>query len=100
MPVLLLNAQDEVAFDNKSGFYYTQVDGDGKGKRVFRHQLGTLQEQDVLIYEETNPEFSVTVSNSLSGDFVIVNIESNFKPKTNEIWLRNSSSPKEKFWLV
>jgi len=37
MPILILNAQDEVAFDNKSGFYYTQVDGDGKGKRVFRH---------------------------------------------------------------
>ena len=37
MPVLLLNALDEVAFDQNQGFYYTQVDADGKGKTVYRH---------------------------------------------------------------
>ena len=42
MPVLILNAQDEIAFDKHEGFYYTQVDPDGMGKKVFRHQLGSL----------------------------------------------------------
>jgi len=41
MPVLILNAQDEVAFDRQQGFYYVQVDASGRGKRVFRHQLGS-----------------------------------------------------------
>lgn len=43
MPVLILNAQDEVAFDKFQGFYYCQIDAEGQGKRVFRHQLGSLQ---------------------------------------------------------
>lgn len=76
------------------------MDADGKGKRVFRHQLGSLQDQDVLIYEETNPDFSVSVSNTLSGNFVKVNIQSTFKPRTNEVWLRNADNKAEKFWLV
>ena len=42
MPVLILNSDGEVAFDNFSGFYYTQVSNEGRGHKVFRHQLGTL----------------------------------------------------------
>ena len=37
MPVLIVNATDEVAFDKHQGFYYCQVDPDGKGKSVYRH---------------------------------------------------------------
>ena len=98
MPVLILNSKDEVAFDKDQGIYYVQVDADGIGKKVFRHQLGSLQSQDALIYEETNPDFNVSVSNTLSGEFVKVNICSTFKPETNEIWLKSKEN--KKFWLV
>ena len=37
MPILILNAKDEVAFDQVQGFYYTQVNAEGIGKRIFRH---------------------------------------------------------------
>lgn len=57
MPLLILNVKDEVAFDKMQGFYYTQVDAEGKGKRVFRHQLGQMHEHDALVYEETNEDF-------------------------------------------
>ena len=70
------------------------------GKRVFRHQLGSLQQHDVLIYEETNPDITVSVSNTLSEEFVMVNVESTFKPRTNEVWVRNTRSDEAKFWLV
>ena len=100
MPVLILNAQDEVAFDDHQGIYYTQVDADGIGKKVYRHQLGSLQNQDVLIYQETNSNFNVSVCNTNSKEFVMINISSTFKPKTNEIWVRNAKSEKEKFWLI
>ena len=45
LPVLILNSPDgEVAFDKFSGFYYTQISGDGggRGQKVFRHQLGNF----------------------------------------------------------
>ena len=31
LPVLILNTDGEVAFDKLAGFYYTQVDGVGRG---------------------------------------------------------------------
>ena len=60
MPVLILNTDGQVAFDRLQGFFYTQVAPDGRGHKVFRHQLGTLHQEDVLIYEEKNPDFAVS----------------------------------------
>ena len=100
MPILILNAQDQVAFDQHEGIFYTQVDADGMGKAVYRHQIGARQEDDQLVYKETNPDIAVSVSNSLSEEFVMININTTFLPRSNEIWLKNSHDIKEKFWLV
>ena len=43
LPVLILNTDGEVAFDKFSGFYYTQVDAQGRGYKIFRHQVGQVQ---------------------------------------------------------
>lgn len=67
MPVLILNSDGEVAFDRFNGFYYTQLGEDGsRGAKVFRHQLGSLHSEDVLIYQEKNSDFSVS-GNEISG---------------------------------
>jgi len=80
MPVLILNTDGEVAFDKFHGFFYTQLSEDGRPSKIFRHQLGTLHSEDALIYEEQNPDFSVSVSNTLSGDFIQITIRSLFHP--------------------
>lgn len=100
MPVLILNTDGEVAFDKFSGFYYTQLSEDGRGSKVFRHQLGTLHSDDTLIYEEKNTDFSVSLSNTLSGDYIQIVIRSQFQPTTNEVWLKHAGKDNEKFWLV
>ena len=41
------------------------MDGGSRGAKVFRHQLGTLHSEDVLIYEEKNPDFTVSGINHL-----------------------------------
>ena len=99
-PALFMNVDLGVAVDKHHGFYYTEVDADGSGRRVFRHQMGTTQDQDVMIYDEPNQEFKLSLSNQNSLDFVFINIESTFKPYTNEIWVRNAHSDSEKFWLI
>jgi protease II len=53
----------------------------------------------VLIYEEPDPEFSLRVENTLSSDYVQIHIQTQQKPYSNEIWLRNASDPDENFWL-
>ena len=105
LPVLIVGTDGEVAFDKMAGFYYTQVDPNGRGARIFRHQVGTdHKSQDVLIYDESaNTDFSVSISNSLSKDLILMNIETTFKPRCNEIWVRSADFDTElgnKFFLV
>ncbi|CDW77077.1 oligopeptidase b [Stylonychia lemnae] len=100
LPVLIKNTDGQYAFDKSNGIYYTQVDAFGRGVKVYRHQVGTLNSFDKLVYEETNPDFFVNVENTLSGDFIMINIQSNFSPKTNEIWIKNAHQRQERFWLV
>ena len=46
--------------------------------------------------------FPSIVENSLSGDFIMINIRSLFKPMTNEVWIKNAKTDvvTEKFWLI
>jgi len=55
----------------------------------------------VLVYDEgDNTQFSVTVENTLSKEFVMLKITSTFKPACNEVWIKNVKEAKSKFWLV
>ena len=40
------------------------------------------------------------VENSLSKEFILINIKSMFKPSTNEIWIKNVNKERDRFWLV
>ena len=92
LPVLILNTDGDVAFDKLAGFYYTQVDGVGRGAQVFRHQVGTQHNQDVLIYDESsNPDYSVSVETSLSRELILLKVRTTFEPYSNEIWIRNTN---------
>ncbi len=92
MPVLILNTDGQVAFDKLAGFYYTQVDSTGRGSQVFRHQVGTPHpESDILVYDESaNPDYTVSVENSLSKDLIMLNVRTMIEPYCNEIWIRNA----------
>jgi oligopeptidase B len=50
-------------------FYYVRLDQQHRPLRVFRHRLGTLASDDVLIYETQESGFFVSVSQLQSGRF-------------------------------
>ena len=55
----------------------------------------------MLVYDEgDNTQFAVTVENTLSKEFVMLKIASTFKPACNEVWIKNVTEAKSKFWLV
>lgn len=55
----------------------------------------------MLVYDEgDNTQFAVTVENTLSKEFVVLKIASTFKPVCNEVWIKNVTEAKSKFWLV
>ncbi len=57
--------------DSKS-FFYVKLDDNHRPMQVWRHRLGTAQEDDVLIYEETDPGWFTHLHESTSGRFCVI----------------------------
>lgn len=57
---------------DSSFFYYVERDENHRPLRVFRHRLGTRQEDDRLVYEEKDTGWFVTIGRSSSGRFCVI----------------------------
>jgi oligopeptidase B len=57
--------------DNRSLFYVTANEA-MRPHKVWRHDLGTSQADDVLVFEETDERFYVYVQLSRSGEWIII----------------------------
>ncbi|HUR35034.1 MAG TPA: S9 family peptidase [Vicinamibacterales bacterium] len=71
-------------------FFYTVLDRNHRPHRVFRHQLGTAQASDALIYEEADPGFFVSLGLSENRRFVVI---SSGDHVTTEVHLVDMHSP-------
>jgi oligopeptidase B len=63
------------ANDNTTMFYAKQDPETLRSFQVYRHVLGTEPSQDVLIYEESDPTFSVGLWKTRSDRFIVVHSE-------------------------
>ncbi len=66
--------EDIVWTADSEAFYYIRLDGFHRPKQVFYHKLGTSPEEDVLIYEETLPDWFVDIGHTLSNDWMIISV--------------------------
>jgi oligopeptidase B len=57
---------------DSSAFYYAKLDDNHRPLQVWRHRLGTLQADDVLIYEESDPGWFTHIHESASGRFCVI----------------------------
>jgi len=71
-------------------FYYVRLDQQHRPLRVFRHRLGTLASDDVLIYETQESGFFVSVSQLQSGRFGEIALHDH---ETSESWLIDLTAP-------
>ncbi len=69
--------------DSRS-IYYTEYDDNHRPYRIRRHDLGTDQANDPVIYEEKDPGFFVGVGKTLSNKFIIIDAHDH---QTSEVWL-------------
>ncbi len=60
------------ANDNKTVFYAKQDPETLRSFRIYRHALGTDPASDVLVYEEKDVEFSVSVSRTRSKKYIVI----------------------------
>jgi len=74
---------DEVIVDAADGgtwsldgraIYYTEFDESHRPFRVRRHQLGTPQSADEIVFEEADPGFFVSVGETLSRKFTVIDV--------------------------
>ncbi len=65
-------------------FYYVRLDAQHRPSRVYRHRLGTPTSDDVLVFETTDPQFFVSLSETQSACFAIISVHDH---ETAAAWL-------------
>ena len=76
--------------DGKYLFYVLRDEETLLPYKLFRHEIGTSQEKDTLVYEEKDTTFYLSVGNTRSMDYVEINISSS---TSSEVRLIKSSNP-------
>lgn len=77
--------------------FYVTVDEMQRPYRLWRHKIGTDPSQDELIYEETDPTFTLFIAKTQSEKFITVHSHST---TTTEIRLIDADSPLSPLQLV
>jgi oligopeptidase B len=80
-----------------STLFYTTVDDAWRPYRVWRHLVGTLADDDTMVFEETDEKFHVYVGLSRSERFLRILSSSVL---TSEVWLLDAATPQGEFTVV
>jgi len=73
------------AADDRTLFYTRQDPETLRWYQVYRHTLGTDAADDVLVYEETDEEFNVSVGRTQSRDYVFVTSSQTLSSETRYV---------------
>ncbi len=82
---------------DSSTFFYTVHDEKYRPFQVRRHRLGSSPDTDVVVLEEPDERFELSVRTCRSGDVVVISAESR---DTSEVWLVDAHEPDSDPWLV
>ncbi|MDE1465388.1 S9 family peptidase [Spartinivicinus poritis] len=78
------------ASDNKTLFYTRKHPKTLLPYQVYRHELGTDQKQDQLVYEETDNQFYISLYTTKSHQYVVIELTST---RTSDIKLIDANNP-------
>ncbi len=73
-----------------SALFYLTVDDAWRANRVWRHRVGTPAEQDVIVFEEADERFHVTLGQTRSERYLVIRSASVL---TSEVWLLDAATP-------
>jgi oligopeptidase B len=82
---------------DSAAFYYVQMDELHRPLKVFRHRLGTSASDDVLVFETTNPNYFVSLTDLQAGRYAQISVHDH---ETAECWLLDLTDPAAKPTLV
>ncbi|MEY4085718.1 MAG: Protease 2, partial [Bacteroidota bacterium] len=82
------------ANDNQTLFYTRQDKVTLRADTIYKHKLGTDAKDDVLVYEEKDETFNVSVGKEKSKKYIVIGAESTM---TTEYRILNSDTPDAEF---
>lgn len=82
------------ANDNKTVFYTTKNEVSLLSEKVWRHQVGSKQSDDELVYEEKDPSYYIGVSKSKSRKYIMI---WNSSTLSNDFHLLDADNPQGEF---
>ncbi len=85
------------ANDNQTLFYTRQDPETLRSFQIFRHRVGDDSENDALVYQEDDEEFSCYVSKTRSKKFMLIGA---FQTVSSEYWYLDADTPHVKPTLV
>lgn len=75
LPDQIPNVLGSIVWHEKiNGFFYTPTNEQWRTQKVFFHKLGTAAEDDILVFNEPDPLYKVSVNKSSSKDFIFITI--------------------------
>ncbi|HWM49183.1 MAG TPA: S9 family peptidase [Xanthobacteraceae bacterium] len=80
-----------------SAIYYVRLDENHRPHSVHRHRLGTQVSEDELIFENDDPQYFVSISQTQSGRFGRITLHDH---ETSECWLLDLDDPHARPRLV
>lgn len=85
------------ANDNTHLFYVKKDPQTLLGYQVFRHELGTPQNDDVLVYEESDPTFYTSISKSKDDSVIYIHHQNTDKTGVTIVDANNPTAPAQVF---
>ena len=70
--------------------FYVRLDDNHRPDKVYRHALGTPASEDVLVYEEPDPGFFVSIAKTHSARFIVIDAHDH---QTSEVRLIEADAP-------
>lgn len=85
------------AADSHTLFYSKQDPNTLRANQIYKHQLGSPYEKDLLIFEEKDEEFTCQVHKTKSEEFILIHSESTI---SSEIRFTRANQPEAEFELL
>ena len=82
------------ANDNQTVFYVKKDQQTLLGTQVYRHKIGTSQDDDVLVYEEEDHSFYLSLSNSRDESLIFIHLNAT---QTTDTWFIDANKPDSEF---
>ncbi|HKD96353.1 MAG TPA: prolyl oligopeptidase family serine peptidase [Micromonosporaceae bacterium] len=89
--------EDGAWSSDSAWYFYTVLDPRWRAYQVWRHRLGTDRDRDVLVYQEDDQRFNVTVRRARSGRYIFVDTRSR---DISETWFLPADRPTDDLRVV